>query len=459
MEEYIEKLISQIRCKKARPYITEEIRNHIIEQKNTNIENGMSEDEALKEAVRDMGDPVEVGVSLDKVHRPGISIKLLAIIGILSILGLLIHSMLRIHYVDFGLDESNLIVYRDAAFSGYIYSLLQGFIVMLVMYLLDYTVIAKYSRLIGFALLVLELMRSLGILVRPGNGKMYIGYGPIAFSVITISMLFIPIYGAILYKLRNGKALSIIEALAWIIVQIYISTMLNPMLNRVCLVVIYYLSMLSLLSFAISRGWFNLPIKKTLILLWSISLPLFTFFIALKYRLYSVLPKGMLIDPLDLEIIRNVRLLWRGLGLFGKSQNEIFYQSMDYNGELILSYVGNYFGIVGVALVISILAILITILFSTVFKQKNELGMIIGFGCGIVFISNIMLNIACAFGLIPLGISFLPFMSLDRSGMILSYALLGVIMSIYKYKDIYPRHVSAKIKYSKKTNLIEKTRV
>ena len=447
MEEYIEKLISQIRCKKARPYIADEIRDHIIEQKNTNIENGMSEDEALKEAVRDMGDPVEVGVSLDKVHRPGISLKLLMIIGILSILGIFIHSMLRIHYVDFGLDESNLKVYKDAAFSGYIYSLLQGFIVMLVMYILDYTVIAKHSRLIGLVLLALELMGALGILVRyGGNGKKYIGYGPIAFSVITISMLFIPIYGAILYKLRNGKFLSIIEALAWSIVQIYISTILNPTLNRVCLVVIYFLSMLSLLSFAISRGWFSVPIKKTLILLWSISLPLFTFFIVLKYRLYSVLPKGMLIDLLDLEINRNVRLLWRGLGLFGKSQNEIFYQSMDYNGELILSYVGNYFGIVGVALVISALAILVTIVFSTVFKQKNELGMIIGFGCGIVFISNIMLNIACAFGLIPLGISFLPFMSLDRSGMILSYTLLGIIMSVYKYKDIYPSHVSLKVK-------------
>ncbi|MDD6657216.1 MAG: hypothetical protein PUE95_08000 [Lachnospiraceae bacterium] len=32
MEEYIEKLISQIRCKKARPYIANEIKDHIEEQ-------------------------------------------------------------------------------------------------------------------------------------------------------------------------------------------------------------------------------------------------------------------------------------------------------------------------------------------------------------------------------------------------------------------------------------------
>ena len=35
MEEYIEKLISQIRCKKARPYVAEEIRYHIENQMST----------------------------------------------------------------------------------------------------------------------------------------------------------------------------------------------------------------------------------------------------------------------------------------------------------------------------------------------------------------------------------------------------------------------------------------
>ena len=32
MEEYIEKLISQIRCKKARPYVADEIRGHMEDQ-------------------------------------------------------------------------------------------------------------------------------------------------------------------------------------------------------------------------------------------------------------------------------------------------------------------------------------------------------------------------------------------------------------------------------------------
>ena len=47
MEEYLEKLISQIRCKKARPYILEEIKGHIEDQIQDNIAVGMTKEEAL----------------------------------------------------------------------------------------------------------------------------------------------------------------------------------------------------------------------------------------------------------------------------------------------------------------------------------------------------------------------------------------------------------------------------
>ena len=84
MEEYIEKLISQIRCKKARPYVADEIRGHMEDQIADNEELGMSREEAEKNAVLDMGDPVAVGVSMDRIHKPQISVKLLVIIGLRS---------------------------------------------------------------------------------------------------------------------------------------------------------------------------------------------------------------------------------------------------------------------------------------------------------------------------------------------------------------------------------------
>ena len=90
MEEYLEKLLAQIRCKKARPYIAEEIRGHIESQIEDNIASGMTDQEAEKNAVADMGNPVEVGISLDKIHKPQIAWRLLVIVGMLSLLGILL---------------------------------------------------------------------------------------------------------------------------------------------------------------------------------------------------------------------------------------------------------------------------------------------------------------------------------------------------------------------------------
>ena len=55
MEEYLEKLLAQIRCKKARPYIAEEIRGHIESQIEDNIVSGMTDQEAEKMCIRDRG--------------------------------------------------------------------------------------------------------------------------------------------------------------------------------------------------------------------------------------------------------------------------------------------------------------------------------------------------------------------------------------------------------------------
>ena len=115
METYLEKLLSQIRCKKARPYIAEEIRDHIESQIADNLSEGMSYEEAEKNAVTDMGDPVEVGISLDRIHKPKIAWKLLVIVGILSLLGILIQqSILRqpgYQELEIGMQER----YRYAA--------------------------------------------------------------------------------------------------------------------------------------------------------------------------------------------------------------------------------------------------------------------------------------------------------------------------------------------------------
>ena len=68
MEKYLQAVLEQIRCKKVHPYIREELMGHIQDQIEDNRKSGMSEKEAEEAAVRDMGDPVEIGVEFDRIH-------------------------------------------------------------------------------------------------------------------------------------------------------------------------------------------------------------------------------------------------------------------------------------------------------------------------------------------------------------------------------------------------------
>lgn len=69
-EEYLYTLTEQIRCKMARGTIEQEINDHIEDQKAEFLSEGMSQTEAEEAAVREMGDPVEVGLEMDRIHRP-----------------------------------------------------------------------------------------------------------------------------------------------------------------------------------------------------------------------------------------------------------------------------------------------------------------------------------------------------------------------------------------------------
>ena len=69
MDEYLKTLLEQIRCKKARPYVKQEFQDHIEDQIEANMQAGMDREQAEREAVRDMGDPVETGISLDRDRK------------------------------------------------------------------------------------------------------------------------------------------------------------------------------------------------------------------------------------------------------------------------------------------------------------------------------------------------------------------------------------------------------
>lgn len=439
----MEKLIAQIRCKKARPYIAEEIKSHIESQVEDNISAGMTQEEAEKNAVMDMGDPIEVGIALDRIHKPRVAWTLLAIVGILSLFGILAQVSI-LHQTGF----SGLEPFRQETLQllteGFVSSVILGFIIMSVMYFIDYTMLAKYAKVIGLFIIAMGMLLLGKFFGTDINGIRYsIGFGMFRVSASCVMMFYVPIYGAILYRYRNGGISALLKAIVWLMIPVLIT------LRIPCFVVagIMMMSMLVQLTVAIGKGWFQIPVRKTIACLWSafLLLPALLLFILCAFdflRTYQTdrLRNFFMASGEVSYVTSLLRAFGRNVVMFGNSGEDVIGRLPEFNRDYIFSYILSSYGMLAGILLAAVLTALVMFIFGAVTKQKNELGMVMGFGCGMIFLLNILINLSVVLGIIPPVSSFLPFVSIGRDNILLCYALLGMVMSIYRYKDVYPRH-------------------
>ena len=119
------------------------------------------------------------------------------------------------------------------------------------------------------------------------------------------------------------------------------------------------------------------------------------------------------------------------------------------NGDYFLSYIFSAYGLILGVIICCILAVLILKIFAVSFGQKNQLGRCIGCGCGMVILLNFLYSVGLNLGEFPLTQSFLPFFSAGGNNIIVCYILLGIVLSINRYKNIYPAKVNTRLKTMK----------
>lgn len=94
IERYLETAGAQVRWKRVRPALKRELRTHLEEQTEAYLAEGMAEDAAEAEAVRQMGDAEAVGLALDAVHRPKKQTAILLFAGLAIVLGMYLRAEL-----------------------------------------------------------------------------------------------------------------------------------------------------------------------------------------------------------------------------------------------------------------------------------------------------------------------------------------------------------------------------
>lgn len=135
-KEYLRTIEQQLRYKKAYSEIERELNDHMEDQKQAYLAQGMDEEEAELRAVKEMGDPVVVGEALDKVHRPQTDWSLIAMAVALSLFGIGMQCLIFPHMEN----ERIATTYQSRTI---LYNLI-GIAVMVAVFFFDYRILGKY---------------------------------------------------------------------------------------------------------------------------------------------------------------------------------------------------------------------------------------------------------------------------------------------------------------------------
>ena len=437
MDEYLKTLLEQIRCKKARPYIRQELQNHMEEQIEANIHAGMNYESAEKEAVKDMGDPVEAGISLDRIHKPQIAWKLLFMIALISVAGIVTHIMIATH-----MDGADAF-----ASSRYVIHVLVGIVVMMVLYFMDYTLLARYSKLIAVILLATCLL-TLFFGVSINGMTYYMNIGGRVISIQALMLFYVPIYGGVIYQYHGLGYKGVMKAVAWMVLPVLLVIRMPATMTAGLMLT----SMLVMLTIAVISK------KKTIAGLWGIFmvLPVVSFFgmyfgnVLASYQKARI--QAFVSNTGDANYLTaTIRSFLKTNKMIGSSGADVSEKLPGFNADYLLTYLSSTYGMIVAILVCCVLAVLILFVFGTALKQKNQLGMMMGCGCGMIFLVSFLINVLENLGAFPPTATFLPFLSAGGSYIVVSYGLIGIVLSIYRYKNVYPRHVKVKMPHIKMT--------
>ena len=430
---YLEILSEQIRCKRALPLVTGELEVHIDEQKADFMTEGMTEREAEEAAVREMGDPVAVGVEMDRIHRPKMNWRLIFGIGAVSLLGMVFLCML-----DVAVESKDMPFFYLA---GHLFYLVIGYGAMIVICYVDYTWIARRAKgiLAGYILLLAVGTSVFGTTVN--GARFFVNFFGLALvNVNQWVLLMIPLCCAVLYSYRGQGILGLVKGVLWMA-----PVVIAQLIFRAAGIIVLIPALAVILSVAVWKGYFQVHVGKTLAAIWGVT-ALFPCGLCLwllrsgagyqTRRIEAMFNPGKYAQAEGYQL-HSLRKLLEGSRFIGEGKNFAEYSGMvPDNSSFALAYIMSCFGILAAVCVISMIAILVFKLTAVTIRQKNRLGCLMGAGCGVTIALQAVWYVMTNLGLVLVGPVYCPFITRGGSGMVITYILCGIMLSIYRYQNV-----------------------
>ncbi len=431
---FLDLLCNEIKYKPIRNDIAEELKNHINEIKQEYIDKGLESNKAEDKAVEQMGNPKEIGLKLNKIHKPKLDWKLLIIMIIVLGFSLLV-TFTRSSNISQN-NEINVMI-------KYIAFMVIGIILSVICYFVDYRNLLKHSKkLFIIASLSIIVSITFGTNLR---GVSHFRIGTYMFSPSVIAMpLYILSFVGFLENInkesREKVNINIIKIIISSIFSLYLLSLI-PSLVTAFIVCLTYLILATRKLLQINKN-----IKRNIGLLWGV--PVVLIFISVIIMVNS--PLGLFrlnritasfnpeSDPNGAGWIgTNQNLIINSAQLIGESENmgnalNIFDEGTNY---ALISMLAHY-GWITSGLMILIVALLSIKLIINAIKVKDIYGKNIIIGIATMFILQSICNILMNLNLGIQANFNIPFISYGGANLIANMVCISLVFSVYRSKNI-----------------------
>lgn len=431
IKAYLDTVCKQIRWKKCHASIASELEGHLLDQRDALVQEGASEAEAITEAIAMMGDPVTVGTQLDRTHRPKPQWSMLILTVLLVLAGAVTQ------YI--ALQDPQ---YRASRYISEWTSLaaLACLPVLVIAYFADFTLLAKYPRLLiaGLVLLSIPVFLQPDEFLRSPN--IVPGYPEL---VLYIPMLFPVLFAGFLYTMRGRGYLAVMLSLTVILLLAAIATRFSPFSPSAGIVLIV-ISGTTLLAITICKSWFK--VKKAYALAANAVGALIGLFLWLRFGLMRVFqgwdqvlwvffpdraPEGYSYQETLTHTLLKHAVFW------GKGNLPEPYQSnssvyITAHTDQLLTYVIFKIGWVVFAFILALIILFLVKGFMLCLKQRNALGQLAALSVLISFTFQILMYLAFNLGLIMWVPFSLPLVSYGKTAIVINLALTGLMLSVFR---------------------------
>ncbi len=422
-QDFIKSVCQQIRAKRAHEHLTGELLTHIESQKAAYIADGMDEDTAERKAVMQMGDPVVVGQQLDRTHRPKPDWIVFSLTAILVLFGAAIQYYMST--VAARVDTHEM-------FAKHLIYVAIGIAVLVIIYFVDYTILGKYPKILFGALVLIGILTFCNSPVINGATR----------HVFYVVLLFIPAFAGIAYSQRKKGYLGLLICCGFYPVP----AVLCPLAPTLAGLIQSSTTCFVILAVAIAKGWFDVKKPAAFALICTPIVLTISYALAktnfLHNRVIAILnpeldPSGGGYTGSVVQSLISGSKFWGAAAISGRYASHATETILpNWNTDFMLTYLISKAGYAVGILVVLLFGLLIARMFVATFRQKSALGFIVSLSVTLtITLQSLFYVLSNLVG--PLFLpETLPFLSFGGTGLVVNMALIGLMLSAFRNKDL-----------------------